>query len=143
MAIDDEKPLHADWGALRPDPGPLLPLSDGGKPPKRKRRLKAEVYELRRHLLSKFSHPLEVLAQAISMPVPELAKKLGCTKLSAFKMQIRCATELAPYIEQRLPVKVEVEEKIYQLVIGDVGKLGKQVEIENEQTIIEGLLEKK
>ncbi|MFZ4687864.1 MAG: hypothetical protein ACOYLS_01370 [Polymorphobacter sp.] len=63
----------------------------------------------RDYLLSKYAHPLEVLAQAYSRPVETLAAELGCTKLEAFTAQVKAAAELAPFIESKMPIGVAVD----------------------------------
>lgn len=72
----------------------------------------------RDYLLSKYAHPLEVLAQAYSRPVETLAAELGCTRKEAFDSQIRAAAELAPFIESKMPVGVAIDARgVIQLVI--------------------------
>lgn len=64
---------------------------------------------LRDYLMSRYAHPLEVLAQTYSRPVETLAAELGCSKLEAFQTQVRAAAELAPYIESKMPVAVGID----------------------------------
>lgn len=64
--------------------------------------------EFRRWYLTKYAHPLEVLGSTISRPVEALAAELGCTKLEAFQLQQRAAVELAPYVEGKMPVTVDL-----------------------------------
>jgi hypothetical protein len=72
----------------------------------------------RDYLLSRYAHPLEVLAQTYSRPVEALAAELGCSRKEAFDSQIRAAAELAPYIESKMPVAVAVDARgVIQLVI--------------------------
>ena len=59
-------------------------------------------------MLAKHRSPLEVLAEAYSRPVKELATELGCDVLDAYKIQLLAAKELAPYIHQKMPVAVDV-----------------------------------
>jgi hypothetical protein len=74
--------------------------------------------QLRDYLLSRYAHPLEVLAQAYSRPVETLAAELGCSKVEAFGLQVRAAAELAPFIESKMPVAVGIDARgTVQLVI--------------------------
>ena len=64
--------------------------------------------------------PLLVLADVYSMPVEELAGRLGCERFEAMKIQILAAREVAPYVHQRLPqaVSLDVHANLPTLVIG-------------------------
>ena len=64
--------------------------------------------KVRDYLLSRYAHPLEVLAQAYSRPTDALAAELGCKREEAFALQIKAAAELAPYIEGKMPVSVNL-----------------------------------
>ncbi|MFA5580517.1 MAG: hypothetical protein WDA25_01030 [Paracoccaceae bacterium] len=83
--------------------------------PKGSRNRRSE--ELVRFILKQHSHPLLVLAQTYSRPVHVLAAELGCTPLEAFQLQQRAAVELAPYIESKKPVAVQVDQRVIQLTI--------------------------
>lgn len=121
-------------GALARDveaAGPLLPLSDAeqlqmqldagldrvqavaearkaGRP---RGAISRQTAEFRRWYLSRYAHPLEVLGAAISRPVEALAAELGCTRLEAFDRQIRAAVELAPYIQGKMPVSIDLTQR--------------------------------
>lgn len=118
-------------GALARDveeAGPLLPLADAeqlalgidagldrvqavgqarsvGRPRGAMNRRSAEF---RRWYLEKFPHPLEAMGQALARPVDVLAAELGCSRLEAFQTQMQAARELAPYLEGKMPVAVDV-----------------------------------
>lgn len=62
----------------------------------------------RDYLLSRYAHPLEVMAQTITRAPAELAAELGCTVLEAFQVQQRAAAELAPYLESKMPTLAHV-----------------------------------
>lgn len=64
--------------------------------------------EVRGYLLSRYAHPLEVLAQYYSRPVDALSAELGCTKKEAAFLQVRAAAEVAPFVEGKMPVQVDV-----------------------------------
>jgi hypothetical protein len=64
--------------------------------------------EVRSYLLSRYSHPLEVLAQIYSRPVDHLAAELGCTKKEAAFLQVRAAAEVAPFLEGKMPVSIDL-----------------------------------
>ena len=74
--------------------------------------------QIRDYLLSRYAHPLEVLAQTYSRPVEALAAELGCSRIEAFKVQVSAAAELAPFIESKMPVAVGIDARgTVQLVI--------------------------
>ena len=121
-------------GALARDvaaAGPLLPLADGeqialalgdgadravavaearriGRPRGSTNR---QTAEFRRFYLSRYAHPLEVLGQLITRPVEAVRAELGCTALEAMQLQVRAASELAPYIEGKMPVSVDLVQR--------------------------------
>lgn len=64
--------------------------------------------KVRDWLLARYAHPLEHLASIYSRPVDALASELGCSKLEAMQLQTRAAVELAPYIEGKQPVTLDV-----------------------------------
>lgn len=73
--------------------------------------------DLARFILSRYAHPLEVLAQTYSRPVEDLAAQLGCEPAAAMALQVRCAAEALPYFESKKPVAVQVDTRMIQLVI--------------------------
>ncbi len=118
--------LSADEIGALDAPSPLSakvesPLAEavrkgGRRPGSRNRRTEATV----RWLLSQHRHPLQVMAEAYSMSTAELAARIGLkvgedgvyaneTLLELFKLQVRMAEALAPYVAQRLPQAVTVE----------------------------------
>lgn len=64
--------------------------------------------EVRAYLLSRYAHPLEVLAQIYSRPTDVLAAELGCKPVEALAIQKSAAAELAPYVEGKMPVAVDL-----------------------------------
>ena len=110
----------------------LLPLSErGGEPPAdladmeparrapgrpagaRNKRTEAWVG----YLLSRYRSPLVGLAEIYSRPVAELARELGFASLTpeiALKLvtaQIEAMKALAPYVHQRQPLAVQIDER--------------------------------
>lgn len=78
------------------------------------------VTEYANYLLSRYSSPLEVLAQIATARVDDLKKEIGCTKLAALQEKRLAAMALLPYVHQKMPVAVDVtNRKIVQLVIED------------------------
>ena len=73
--------------------------------------LNKRTADMRAYLLSRYAHPLEVLAQMISRPVDTLAAELECSKVEAATLVKSAAAELAPYIEGKMPVTVDVSLK--------------------------------
>lgn len=62
----------------------------------------------RDYLLGRYAHPLETLAQIQSQPVDKLAAELGCKPVEALAVIARAASELAPYLEGKMPVAVDM-----------------------------------
>jgi hypothetical protein len=64
-------------------------------------------------LLSQHRHPLSVMMEAYSMSPAELAAKIGLGKeadlLEVYKLQLRMAEAVAPYVAQRQPQAVQVD----------------------------------
>lgn len=96
-------------------PSPLSKALTGaprprGRPPgSRNRRTEAVVS----WLLSQHRHPLAVMMEAYSMSPAELCAAIGVTAngdncLDVFKLQMRMAEAVAPYVAQRLPQAVEL-----------------------------------
>lgn len=127
--VDTPTPLEADLAVARdlaalPDAEQLELIRDAtpnrdaasavaeyrgrGRPPgaRNKRNTK-----FRDQILSLHSHPGVALARAYDRPVELLAAELGCSKEEAFKIQIRAAAELLPYIEGKQPVTLDVRQK--------------------------------
>lgn len=82
----------------------LAPRGRGRKPGSRNKRTE----EVRGYLLSRYAHPLEVLAQIYSRPVDQLSAELGCSKKEAAFLQVRAAAEVAPFVEGKMPVAVDI-----------------------------------
>lgn len=111
--------LFADLGVE--DTGALdapSPLTDAFTP--RKRRGRPQGSKNRRTeavaawLLSQGRHPLLVMMEAYAMSPAELAARLGMKAvdddqlLEIYKLQLRMAEAVAPYVAQRLPQAVQV-----------------------------------
>jgi len=72
------------------------------------------------YILGQYRSPLIVLAELYSMPVDELAAELQCEKLDAVKIQKDAAAALAPYVHQRQPQAVEVNQReVGVLILGE------------------------
>lgn len=111
VLFDDLDP--GETGALdAPSPLSALfkPRSGGGRRPgSRNRRTEATVA----WLLSQHRHPLLVMMEAYSMTPQALADRLGLGEeadlLEVFKLQMRMAEAVAPYVAQRLPQAVQID----------------------------------
>lgn len=65
-------------------------------------------------LLSQHRHPLSVMMEAYSMTPAELAERIGVEAssdnlLDIFKLQVRMAEAVAPYVAQKLPQAVQLD----------------------------------
>ncbi len=92
-------------------PSPLsaaLPAKRGRRKGSRNRRTEAVVS----WLLAQHRHPLSVMMEAYSMTPQALADRLGLVEpdlLEVFKLQLRMAEAVAPYVAQRQPQAVQVD----------------------------------
>ena len=113
--------------------GPLLPLRDAEQlplidlPGKRLRRDQVEqlprgrgrpvgatnrrTTAWRDYLATRYTHPLETLAVIQSQPVDKLAAELGCKPIEALAVIKSAAAELAPYMEGKMPVAIDMTMK--------------------------------
>ncbi len=66
---------------------------------------------VRDYLLSRYRHPLETLAAIQAQPVDKLAAELGCKPIEAAQLIKAAAAELAPYMEGKMPVAVDLSVK--------------------------------
>lgn len=89
------------------DPGRAVAEARKAGRPKGARNKRTE--EFRRQILAMAPHPALALARAYARPVETLAAELGCSKLEAFREQRQCAAELLPYVEGKMPVKVDLD----------------------------------
>lgn len=64
--------------------------------------------EMARFLLSRYTSPLEVLAQIATARVDELSASLGCTSTVALQEKRLAAIALLPYLHQKMPVSVDL-----------------------------------
>ena len=125
-----------------PEQLPLLPLGAGevevvepdgtvrrvGRP---KGSLNRRNRDLARFIERQFGNPIVAAASVYAMPVDELATILGCSKLQALDAQLRAIHEVAPYVESKMPVKVNVDAKgALTLIIGDTPAEGETVDSE-------------
>lgn len=111
-AEDAPTPLGAVSGRGRSGP-------QGGRPLGSRNR---RTEEWTNFILAQYRSPLVVMAETYSMPVHELAAKLNCDPLDAFKAQQAAAAALAPYLHQRQPMAVEVATQTRGLLL--IGEFG-------------------
>lgn len=62
--------------------------------------------EFRDFVLAQGGHPGLFLQRVFDRPTEQLAAELGCTSDQALDKQIRCAAELLPYLEGKMPAVV-------------------------------------
>lgn len=63
------------------------------------------------YILSRYTSPLEVLAQLAVARVDVLAEQLGCTRLEAMQEKRQAAIALVPFIHQKQPLAVNLTNK--------------------------------
>lgn len=85
-------------------------LRGPGRPPGARNKRTLEWAE---YLLTRYASPLEVLAQMAVARVDELAASLGCTKLEAFQEKRQAAIALVPYVHQKQPLAVNLNNKTF------------------------------
>ena len=72
------------------------------------------------YLLSRYTSPLEVLAQIAVARVDQLAASLGCTKLEALQEKRLAAIALKDHLHSKMPVAVDItDRKVIYLTIGE------------------------
>lgn len=79
-----------------------------GKGGRKKGSLNRRNAEFRKLILASGGHPGVFLQRVHDRPVEMLAAELGCTKKEALDRQIRCAAELLPYVEGKMPATVNL-----------------------------------
>jgi ribosomal protein L11 len=65
----------------------------------------------RDYLASRYTHPLETLAAIQATPVDVLAAQLGCKPIEALAVIKSAAAELAPFMEGKMPVDINIARK--------------------------------
>lgn len=65
--------------------------------------------EWRDFILSRYTSPLQFLAEIFCRPVHVLAEEIGATRAEALAVQVRAASELAPYLHGKAPVEIKAE----------------------------------
>lgn len=100
--------------------GPLRParLADGteaasaprvpGRPGRPVGRMNKSTEAWRDYLLARYQSPLIGMAETINRRASDLALELGCDPVEAFKLQIACMRELAPFLHSKMPVAVQM-----------------------------------
>lgn len=92
-----------------------------GRPPGAANRKTTDWAEF---IQARYTSPLVFLAETYSRAAGDLAIELGCTKLEAFQVQVRAATDLAPYLHGKAPVQVNVGGTLPILQLVDPRLLG-------------------
>lgn len=79
-----------------------------GKGGRKKGSLNRRNADFRKLILASGGHPGVFLQRVYDRPVEQLAAELGCTKKEALDRQIRCAGELLPFVEGKMPATVNL-----------------------------------
>lgn len=104
------KPFRAPWSPAQKGPG---------RPPGARNKRTVEMVN---YLSSQYRSPLEVLAVISNAGVGELAARLGCTKLEALQEMRIAASTLLPYWHQKMPLAVDLNQRVVHLNIFDDGE---------------------
>ena len=89
-------------------------------------------------ILGRHTSPLDFLATVYTRPVEMLALELGCKRLEALKLQVVAAKELAPYVHQKQPVSVNVDQTgVVTLILEPVAPAATGIQGE-DALVIEG-----
>lgn len=64
--------------------------------------------EMANYLLSRYTSPLEVLAQIATARIDELSASLACTKLEALQEKRLAAIALKDHVHSKMPVAVDI-----------------------------------
>lgn len=100
------------------DPQAVKEARKGGRPAGA---LNKKTQEMLAYLKSRYTHPLQGLAEAWSRPVAVLAAELGCDLVKAYELQLEAMKASLPYWASKQPVAVSLESKgVVQLVIGEI-----------------------
>jgi hypothetical protein len=76
-----------------------------GRPPGSRNRSTNEWVDF---IAARYRSPLLFLAEAYTRPAQQLAAELGCDRVEAFKLQVKAAETLAPYMHQKQPLAVAI-----------------------------------
>lgn len=115
LPLADPRALVLELAATPADRAGAVRRAGGRGRPAGSRNRRSE--ELAAYLLSRHAHPLVSLAETYSRPVAVLAAELGCTAYEAFQLQLRAMAELAPYLESKKPVAVQVDSRSIALTV--------------------------
>lgn len=66
--------------------------------------------DLRRFVLARYKHPVVALMEIGAMRADELAGYLDCDRLDAIALQVRALAEAAPYVDSKMPMRLQVTE---------------------------------
>lgn len=88
--------------------GPVSDVLERRGPGRPKGSINKRTEDLRRFLLARFRHPVVAMAEIYSIPTDELAKHLGCKPMDALGLQLKAAAEVAPYVDSKMPAKVQI-----------------------------------
>jgi hypothetical protein len=109
---------------LAPNGGGELRRSGPGRPRGSRNRRTQELADYAARL---GGNPILKLIEIVATPIDVIAATLGCKKVEAADYWRKCAADLAPYIEQKLPTAVQLQgANAGMLVINMGGPVGEQ-----------------
>ncbi len=108
---------EADAQILDASPFKARPTSPG-RPKGAANKRTLEMRDL--YLRSGFTHPMLWQGHMLTSKVEDLALALSCSKADAAELQRKIASDLLPYLESKMPTKVDVkDERLPVLVVGE------------------------
>lgn len=112
--------LEAEADAYEPAPD-SMPFPQRKGPGRPKGSPNRRTAEFARYILTRHGDLLSGLAAVAFMPIDDLARDLGCTKLEAFDRWLKTREALLPYVHAKLPAEAVIKhETLPTLVIGEL-----------------------
>lgn len=126
-AGDEQLGLFAQesvFGKIVMPDGRELPRQGPGRP---RGSLNRRTQALAEYAARLGGNPIIKLIEIVATPIDVISRTLACTKYEAAEFWRKCAADLGPYIEQKLPTAVQIQgANAGMLVINTGGPLGEQ-----------------
>lgn len=117
-------PGSSVFGRVRAPDGSELKRTGPGRPRGSRNRRTQDLADYAARL---GGNPILKLIEIVATPIDVIAATLGCKKVEAADFWRKCASDLGPYIEQKLPTAVQLQgANAGMLVINLGGPVGEQ-----------------